>query len=46
MQNGKQSQKEDRLALGLGWFSIGLGLASFLAPRAVGKLIGVKDIPG
>ncbi len=42
----KQSVREDRLALGLGWFSIGLGLASFLAPRAVGKLIGVKGHTG
>ena len=30
----------------LGWFSIGLGLAGMLAPRAVGRTIGVGDHPG
>jgi len=30
------------LARGLGWFSIGLGLAELLAPRAVGELTGVR----
>jgi uncharacterized membrane protein len=29
----------------LGWFSIGLGLAEILAPRAVGRAIGVGDQP-
>ncbi len=29
----------------LGWFSIGLGLAELLAPRAVGRAIGVGDQP-
>jgi uncharacterized membrane protein len=29
-----------RVARGLGWFSIGLGLAELLAPRAVAKLCG------
>ncbi len=29
-----------RLARGLGWFSMGLGLAELLAPRAVGRLAG------
>jgi uncharacterized membrane protein len=38
--------KEDRLARGLGWFSIGLGLAAFLAPRGVARLIGVKGHRG
>jgi hypothetical protein len=31
------------LAEGLGWFSIGLGLAELAAPRAVARLIGVRD---
>ena len=35
----------DRLAAGLGWFSIGLGLAELLAPRALARLIGVPDRP-
>jgi hypothetical protein len=30
-----------RLAQGLGWFSIGLGLAEFLAPRTMARLTGV-----
>src|SRR4051812_26205846 len=38
--------KEDRLARGLGWFSIGLGLAAFLAPRGVARLIGVRGHHG
>jgi uncharacterized membrane protein len=32
---------QERLARGLGWFSIGLGLAQIGAPRAVARLIGV-----
>ena len=31
-----------RLARKLGWFSVGLGLAEVLAPKAVARLIGVK----
>jgi uncharacterized membrane protein len=31
-----------QLARGLGWFSIGLGLAEFLAPRQIGRISGVK----
>lgn len=30
-------------SVGLGWFSIGLGLAELLAPRKVADLIGVED---
>ena len=33
----------ERLATGLGWFSIALGLAEALAPRGVARLIGVRD---
>jgi uncharacterized membrane protein len=32
-----------QLALGLGWFSIGLGLAELAAPRALAKVIGARD---
>jgi uncharacterized membrane protein len=35
----------DRLTNGLGWFSIGLGLAEVAAPGAVASLIGVRDTP-
>jgi len=33
----------DSLANGLGWFSIGLGLAQIAAPRGMARLIGVTD---
>ena len=32
----------ERLAKGLGWFSIGLGLAEVSAPRSIARLIGVR----
>ena len=34
---------EQRLARGLGWFSIGLGLTQLLAPRWLGEKIGMGD---
>jgi hypothetical protein len=34
-----------RLAQGLGWFSIGLGLAEIVAPRGLASLIGVRHHP-
>lgn len=33
----------ERRAVGLGWFSIGLGLADLLAPRQVARLIGADE---
>ena len=33
---------EEQLARGLGWFSLGLGLAELLAPRGVGRVAGVR----
>jgi uncharacterized membrane protein len=33
---------EEKIARGLGWFSIGLGLAEIAAPRGLAKLIGVR----
>jgi uncharacterized membrane protein len=39
-------EKAERRARGLGWFSIGLGLAQIGAPRAVARLIGVNDDDG
>jgi uncharacterized membrane protein len=38
---GSKDRPEERLAGGLGWFSIGLGLAQVAAPGAVARLIGV-----
>jgi len=32
-----------KLARGLGWFSIGLGIAELAAPQAIAKLVGVRD---
>jgi uncharacterized membrane protein len=41
-QQAVESAPEARLATGLGWFSIGLGLAELLAPKALAKLIGAQ----
>src|SRR5215216_1814009 len=41
-----QQEREDiaeRRARGLGWFSIGLGLAQIGAPRTMARLVGVSD---
>lgn len=37
------AETEERLANGLGWFSIGLGLAEVLAPGGLANFIGVRD---
>ena len=37
---------EEQLARGLGWFSLGLGLAELLAPRSVAKIAGVRGNTG
>jgi uncharacterized membrane protein len=43
-QRSRGSQDDtERRARGLGWFSIGLGLAQIGAPRSVARLIGVRD---
>jgi uncharacterized membrane protein len=34
------------LARGMGWFSLGLGLAEVLAPRSIARCIGVNEHPG
>jgi uncharacterized membrane protein len=41
-QNGARRFNEEKIARGLGWFSIGLGLAEIVAPRGLAKLIGVR----
>jgi hypothetical protein len=43
-QNGKH-RTEERLARGLGWFSIGLGLMEFMLPRTVARLTGAPVRP-
>jgi len=35
--------REERLARGLGWFSIGLGMAELLAPGAVSRIAGTRN---
>src|SRR5437899_9189345 len=43
--NGSNN-REMQLACGLGWFSIGLGLAEVLAPGAVARLAGIPPRRG
>ena len=40
---GLPSASAKKLAKGLGWFSIGLGLAELLAPRAIASISGVSN---
>ena len=40
---GLPSESAKKLAKGLGWFSIGLGLAELLAPRAIAGISGVSN---
>lgn len=44
-QEGRRRSGEngERLAQGLGWFSLGLGLAQIAAPGEISRLIGVPD---
>jgi uncharacterized membrane protein len=37
------SQTYDKIATGLGWFSIGLGLAEVMAPGTVASLAGIRE---
>ena len=39
----EQRESSQQLAKALGWFSIGLGLAEVVNPRAIAGLIGVQD---
>ena len=41
-RNGMKKPNEEKIARGLGWLSIGLGVAEILAPRSLAKLIGVR----
>jgi uncharacterized membrane protein len=38
----QEDRKAEKLAAGLGWFSIALGSAELLAPRGIARLIGVR----
>ena len=39
----RESASANKLARGLGWFSIGLGLTELLAPRAIANITGVSN---
>jgi uncharacterized membrane protein len=41
-QVAKRTEQTDVLAMGLGWFSVGLGLAELTAPRSLARLIGIR----
>src|SRR5262245_63880904 len=41
-RNGMRRPNEEKIARGLGWFSLGLGLAKIVAPGRLAKLIGVR----
>jgi hypothetical protein len=43
VHGGLLGMDDEQLARALGWFSIGLGVAEVVAPRALSKLIGVKE---
>src|SRR4051812_30830209 len=40
---GLLNMKAEQLARGLGFFSLGLGLSEFLAPRAIAKISGIEE---
>ena len=42
-RSGFKQERGERIARGLGWLSIGIGLTEIVAPRALAKLIGVND---
>jgi uncharacterized membrane protein len=42
-QPGLPSSSAKRLAKGLGWFSVGLGLTELLAPRVIANISGVSN---
>jgi uncharacterized membrane protein len=45
MQPGVINKLDERFADAMGWFSIGLGVAELIAPRAFTRFLGVKDQP-
>lgn len=45
-QSGLENINAKKLARGLGWFSLGLGLAEVLAPRGVARIAGVRGNTG
>ncbi|HEX6601059.1 MAG TPA: hypothetical protein VF030_00320 [Solirubrobacterales bacterium] len=41
--HGPGDGRDERVAEGLGWFSLGLGVAQLLAPGALNRLAGIRD---
>src|SRR3954471_3078512 len=41
-RDGSAEHKYQRIANGLGWFSIGLGMAEIAAPGAIAEICGVR----
>jgi len=46
LMSGYRHDGDGRLAAGLGWFSMGLGLAEVAMPGVLARVIGVRDSPG
>ena len=46
VQSGAKGVRAQKLAHGLGWFSLGLGLTELLAPRSIAKVSGIKGNTG
>jgi len=44
-QQGFADIRQERLAHGLGWFGLTLGAAQLVAPKGLGRMIGVGDRP-
>jgi hypothetical protein len=45
LESGIPRETPEKVARGLGWFSIGLGLAEIFTPGALARAIGIKDGP-
>src|ERR1700712_817450 len=45
MKTLSSTQSATKLARALGWFSIGLGIAELIAPRAICRACGMADQP-
>src|SRR5947209_8144215 len=41
--NGREQSTEQKIATGLGWFSLGLGFWELLAPGSLARFIGVEE---
>jgi hypothetical protein len=38
-----ENLNKERLARGLGWFSIGLGIAGIMTPRTLARVLGTRN---